>query len=230
MQSIHTLKDVIPGVTAFVVGNGLSRRNYDIRELRNYGLIFACNEAHEEFPVDYLGFRDDDAVPKVLGFKGNMITHESCVTSDKHAEDLRKLPNQIITFRYRPTGDPSSFVGKLGQGEVVKGSTGFIMVQLAFQMGCDPIVLVGCDCCRLEGEKTSNIYYDDSDQQGIPVRMNNFKNQYNWFIGHAKERGRAIYKLGDYGAVDAKAIELDQLIALQGKNTIQADNWIHLND
>lgn len=35
---------------AFVIGNGLSRRGFDLRTLVGKGLIVGCNEAYQEFP------------------------------------------------------------------------------------------------------------------------------------------------------------------------------------
>jgi hypothetical protein len=35
---------------AFVIGNGLSRKDFDLYSLKDKGLIIGCNEAYQEFP------------------------------------------------------------------------------------------------------------------------------------------------------------------------------------
>lgn len=39
---------------AFVLGNGTSRKNIDMRQLKNYGKVYACNAVYREFNPDYL--------------------------------------------------------------------------------------------------------------------------------------------------------------------------------
>jgi hypothetical protein len=55
---------------AFVIGNGLSRKGWDLTRLRNKGLAIGCNSIHRDFTPDVLVATDKKIVDKMLGSKG----------------------------------------------------------------------------------------------------------------------------------------------------------------
>jgi hypothetical protein len=40
--------------TAFVLGNGTSRKSIDLQNLKKYGLVYGCNALYREYQPDYL--------------------------------------------------------------------------------------------------------------------------------------------------------------------------------
>jgi hypothetical protein len=213
MTSVGHLKDKHTGQTAFVVGNGASRRWYDLGAFRRLGLILGCNKAYHDFKVDYLNFRDDDVMEDGLAFEGPKITHENVYSGQfKHLVGKTK---HLYTYSYRQGNESTLNIRKekkLSSNQLGKGSSGFMSLQLARLMGCDPIVLIGCDCELLPGETSYSLTYDDTKQCGLPVRYNNFLNQLNWMVSVLIEEGRRVFKLGALGRVDAPVCHVEDLI------------------
>ena len=52
-------------VKAFIVGNGLSRNQFDLEKLRNKGTIFGCNALYRDFTPDYLVAIDDKIISEI---------------------------------------------------------------------------------------------------------------------------------------------------------------------
>ena len=55
-QPIDTTKerDISLFRTAFVLGNGTSRKSIDIKSLEPHGMIYGCNALYREYDPDYL--------------------------------------------------------------------------------------------------------------------------------------------------------------------------------
>jgi hypothetical protein len=50
---------------AFIIGNGKSRKDYDLERLRNHGTIYGCNALYRDFEPDYL-VAIDEAITKEI--------------------------------------------------------------------------------------------------------------------------------------------------------------------
>jgi len=52
-------------VKAYIIGNGLSRSEFDLEKLREKGTIFGCNALYRDFTPDYLVSIDNEIVSEV---------------------------------------------------------------------------------------------------------------------------------------------------------------------
>jgi hypothetical protein len=68
--------------TAFVVGNGTSRRNIDLHNLKSYGKIYGCNALYREFEPDYLIAVDTKMILEI-NKAGYQHTHEVWTNRNK---------------------------------------------------------------------------------------------------------------------------------------------------
>ena len=51
--------------TAFIIGNGKSRKGFDLNILRPYGKIYGCNALYREFDPDYLIAIDEGMIDEI---------------------------------------------------------------------------------------------------------------------------------------------------------------------
>ena len=51
---VNMKKSKIYSNTAFIIGNGKSRENFDLEQLRPHGHIYGCNALYRNFAPDYL--------------------------------------------------------------------------------------------------------------------------------------------------------------------------------
>jgi hypothetical protein len=68
--------------TAFVVGNGTSRKNIDLHNLKSYGKIYGCNALYREFEPDYLIAVDTKMILEI-NKAGYQHTHEVWTNRNK---------------------------------------------------------------------------------------------------------------------------------------------------
>lgn len=73
---------------AFVLGNGTSRRNIDLRQLNKHGKIYACNAIYREFTPDYLIAVDAKMVKEIVQ-KGWHLRNQVWTNPNK---DVRTTP------------------------------------------------------------------------------------------------------------------------------------------
>jgi hypothetical protein len=52
-------------VKAYIIGNGLSRSEFDLEKLRGKGTIFGCNALYRDFTPDYLVAIDDKIISEI---------------------------------------------------------------------------------------------------------------------------------------------------------------------
>jgi hypothetical protein len=57
--------------TAFIIGNGTSRKEFDLTRLKPYGTVFGCNALYRDFPnnsfPDYIVSIDDGIITEIEG-------------------------------------------------------------------------------------------------------------------------------------------------------------------
>jgi hypothetical protein len=117
----------------FVLGNGYSISFYMPEFMHRDGVTIGCNLAFQRFPLDYLCWQDSGVHDACMRFQGPKVVplrKKNRETLDKkttyYFSSGSKLPNITRRFRF--------------------GHTGLLAVQLAHLLGCNPIILVGCDC------------------------------------------------------------------------------------
>lgn len=122
---------------AFVLGNGVTRRRIDLRELKKFGKIYACNAVYREFIPDYLVAVDVKMIKEIT----------------KTGWHLR---NQVWT---NPNRDVRNIPG-LNFFNPHKGwSSGPTALWMASQHKYDDIYIIGFDYQGLNG-KVNNVYAD----------------------------------------------------------------------
>jgi hypothetical protein len=124
---------------AFVLGNGVSRRGIDLRELRKYGVIYGCNALYREFEPDYLVAVDVKMV------------NEICKSRYQLTNEVWTNPNRS----YKKLHGLNYFHPSKGW------SSGPTALWLASQHGYKKIYILGFDYKGVkDGQKFNNIYAD----------------------------------------------------------------------
>jgi len=76
--------------TAFVLGNGTSRKSIDLNQLKDLGKIYACNAVYRSFEPDYLVAVDSKMV-KEINNSGYQLTHEVWTNPNKLYDKFHKF-------------------------------------------------------------------------------------------------------------------------------------------
>lgn len=134
-RQIGELKDVHKGKLGFVLGNGWSIRYYDIDKMKVDGILIGCNLSFQLYPLDYLVWQDATVHDKCSKFKGIKVV------SQRKKGRTECDPNTTYLYGF----------GKLNAGKHHGNNfrimhSGGLALQLAIKLGCNPIVMVGCDC------------------------------------------------------------------------------------
>jgi len=139
--SAQTLTENRPNnpTTAFVLGNGTSRKTIDPTSLRPHGKIYGCNALYREFVPDYLIAVDPKMIVEI-NQAGYQKEHQVWTNPNKRYEGFEK-------FNYF---NPS------------KGwSSGPTALWLASQHNYETIYIMGFDYLGLQdGKKFNNVYAD----------------------------------------------------------------------
>ena len=123
--------------TAFVVGNGTSRKPIELENLKKYGPIYACNAVYRDFKPDYLVAVDAKMVMEIC--KTGWQKHNKVYTNhNKQFKDIHSL--NIL--------NPS------------KGwSSGPTALHLASEHDHDVIYILGFDYMGVDsGKRYNNVY------------------------------------------------------------------------
>ena len=72
--------------TAFVLGNGTSRKHFDLERLKGYGTVYACNAVYRHFEPDVLIAVDPKRVHEIVadGYNHNHIVWTNLKYGYKH--------------------------------------------------------------------------------------------------------------------------------------------------
>lgn len=135
-------KRILNKSTAFVIGNGTSRRGIDLEHLKQYGAIYGCNALYREFEPDYLVAVDVKMIVEI-NKSGYQHTHEVWTNQNKAYEKFENL-----NF-FKPS----------------KGwSSGPTALWLASQHGYEQIIILGFDYQGLDnGKRVNNLYADTTN-------------------------------------------------------------------
>lgn len=198
--------------TAFVLGNGASSNFYMPELMKRDGVTIGCNLAFQRFPLDYLCWQDSGVHEVCKRFPGSKVVplrkkNRDTLNLDStyYFSSGTKLPNVTRRFQF--------------------GHTGLLAVQLAHLLGCNPIVLVGCDCCFIGAADKpvlvrrnefavggkANIFADKHQKkEKIQHRTGNwttkplqrFADGFRQLIkGHLQE-DREFFRMGEWGILD----------------------------
>jgi hypothetical protein len=148
MAGIHLLselKDIHKGDVGVVIGNGYSASFYDTARMKADGcILFGCNYGFKIHPLDYLLWQDSNCRKECQKFCGNKILP---------FKEHKQTGNDNDTTYYFQTGKLSVGVDDVACRMRIM-NTGGLALQAAIILGCDPIVMVGCDCRFFTGVPT----------------------------------------------------------------------------
>lgn len=120
--------------TAFVLGNGVSRKGIDLDRLRQHGPIYGCNGLYREFVPDVL-IATDRPIATAIQQSGYA----------KHNQFYTRRPLEDLGAR--PV--PKSYFGY---------SSGPIATAIAALDGHNTVYLLGFDMGPIEGKRFNNVY------------------------------------------------------------------------
>lgn len=174
---LSDLQDKHKGSLAFVLGSGPSLRHIDEKLLEPF-VTFAVNSSIIKAPnCDY--FVSDDKGVQSWSYYRKEAQSSSCIKlffQDKLLNARHHFPqDKLVFFRHKAWDDPAANTRHEDGLVMTKSATDPIIgartsagtaVHLAYIFGCDPIVLLGCDCCY-DGRKR---YFWQFPGHSAPVR------------------------------------------------------------
>lgn len=179
-------------MTAFVLGNGESRRDFDPNRLRGRGQIYGCNALYRDFAPDVL-VATDTAISREI--------------------ELTGYARQHVFYTRRPVPDS----GALTIPRTIFGySSGPVALGLAAAAGHSPIYLLGFDLGADPAGRFNNIYAGSACYKSLgsePVFTGNWIRQLQRIVReHAHQH--FIRVMGDTSVVIAEFDRLGNLASL----------------
>ena len=142
--------------TAFVLGNGTSRKEINNQKLKNYGVVYGCNALYREFAPDHLVCVDTKMITEI---NDAQYQHKHNVWSNRN-KLTERTPNVKLM-------DPN------------KGwSSGHTALLLASQHGYKTIYILGFDYVGIGENKefVNNIYAGSKNYKGTKDRATYYGN------------------------------------------------------
>lgn len=121
---------------AFVVGNGISRKNVDLSRLKKWGKVYGCNALYREFEPDVL-VATDRPISEQIQHSGYSLAHCFYTRKPMLGRGALPIPDEIRTY-----------------------SSGPAAVGLAAQDGNRLIYMLGFDMGPSESGLFNNVYAD----------------------------------------------------------------------
>ena len=152
------LQDRHAGKMGFVIGASPSLHNVDPNLLKDYVTI-TVNSGVLKIPnCDY--FLSDDIGAKWWNYWHDTVKHSNCIKllfEDKLRSEAGHFdPEKVVYFKHKWWFQPPRkynlpdglIMTKNAELPIIGARTSAgSAVHMAYIMGCDPIVLLGCDCC-----------------------------------------------------------------------------------
>jgi len=137
--------------TAFIIGNGTSRKGFDLTRLKPYGTVFGCNALYRDFPdyslPDFLVSIDDGIIAEI----------------ESSSFPSKRFIVPPIDERWEPAecniGRPRSNAGMNAMREAIK-------------MEYDQLICLGFDFLIQGGDQFLSNVYDGTDNYGPETRAN----------------------------------------------------------
>jgi len=154
---VRKWKDRLLGVPAFILGNGPSLNDEDIAPLSNYFTI-GINRSFYKLDSTILLWQDAS-----LWFteRRKLLETKAIKYSTSHGDP----ENRFLRYKIKAGGFGLPEDSTILYGS---GASSPLAVQLAYILGCNPIVLLGCDC-RPRGEDTDfygkNKFHNDKTME-----------------------------------------------------------------
>lgn len=193
------------GKAAFIIGSGPSLHTIDISPLKDYVTI-TVNSGIVKMPdCDY--FVSDDQAVREWSYYLTTAKESNC----KKLLYRRKLSNAAAHFKKQDVAffDHKTWYDPINRKKYPKGleltreaskpivgarTSMASAVHLAYIMGCEPIILLGCDCCYVG----KNRYFWQFSEKNQPVKLAGK-------VQSTPDRGKIDNKPVDYHCVEFKA-------------------------
>jgi hypothetical protein len=120
--------------TAFVLGNGVSRKVLNLNQLRQHGKIYGCNALHREFVPDVL-VATDRPIATAIQESGYALAHTFYTRRPLDNRGARQVPKPYFGY-----------------------SSGPIAVALAAEQGATTVYMLGFDMGPVGDNQFNNIY------------------------------------------------------------------------
>ncbi len=146
--SIKHWVDRLADVPAFIMGNAPSILDHDIQSLTDYFTI-GINRAFKLLDPTILMWQDIS----LWRTEHHSIQHLSALKVARDVADPKRL-----YYNFHLKGGAYRFDASKSHIMYGRGSSGPIAAQLAFALGCRPIVLLGMDCLRGGGDDRGDFY------------------------------------------------------------------------
>ncbi len=146
-DKLAALRDKHKGKRCFVVGNGPSLKKLDLQKLSNEVTVI-CNLLFRDeipfWPTYYC--LEDRKMAANFGDEVQMFTRPGMTrVLPRDLAPLAVGPNDtLVDFERRPEGRP--FSTNLCDGAFWGATVAYLMLQLAYHIGADPVYLIGMDC------------------------------------------------------------------------------------
>jgi hypothetical protein len=127
---------------AIIIGNGKSRLQFDLDQLKTHGVTFGCNGIYRDFSPDYLVAMDRNMVDEI-------IDHKAYMNSVFYTQYDNAIEKKIIRDRL-----PINFTQPISE----TNDSGTSAVKLASGFGFTRIFMIGFDYISEDPHKLNNVY------------------------------------------------------------------------
>jgi hypothetical protein len=212
---IDQLIDKHKGEAGFVIGNGWTSKYYDTAKMKKEGVLIGCNHGFLNHPLDYLIWQDNNVNSDCMKAECTKI----CLMRKKRFHEIQPPNTYYFGFGRRTI-----------LGALLHNSSGGSALQLLHWMGCNPIILVGCDCALIErnelkelkgnvfGDKQAKLFNGSRGRKIIvngrevktTKRLLDFVREFEHWANVLSPKTK-VYKMGDFGAVDIPYVDFPEL-------------------
>lgn len=206
-NSVRDWKNKLQGIPCFVLGNGPSLGDIDLSSLSPFFTI-GINRIFYLFDPTILFWQDIE----LWHAEKKNILEQSAI---KVCRDVADPQNRFYHFRitggsYKIPDYPNFLYGR--------ASTGPLAVQFAYILGCDPIILLGCDC-KPRGNDTD---FYGKNKHHFPHTMTNCRKGLEWIKKEIASK-RVVYSCSDNDIFEKT--NLNDIINNLDKNHKQQRNY-----
>lgn len=151
---------------AFVIGNGESRRNTNISNLKSNHVLIGCNAIHRDYTMDHLVCCDRRMAEEAVNNPNNIDTKIYV------RDDWWRYYFKIRKHKNTKTVPELPYKGEGKQDQPLHWGSGGYAVLVAASLGFKNVKLLGFDLYPTSSNKVNNIYkgtnnYSKEDSHGI---------------------------------------------------------------
>ena len=167
-----------------IIGNGESRRGFDISPLKMFSTVIGCNAIYRDYITEYLVCCDRHMCQQSLNAVGKnttVYTRDRWIGEFAHWPTARELP-------------PLPYSGDKRQDEPFHWGTGPYAGVLGLTFKPKAIFMIGFDLFPFEKDKVNNIYHNSEGYQYIkrPVDPSYWIYQFHNLMGYSDPKTRWI--------------------------------------